>query len=272
MEQQNFEKKHETDCLSQVIVRPIHPEEQPKWLELMRDNHYLGFGKAVGRRIFYVAILNGKWLALLSWAAAALHIKCRDEWIGWDSVAKEKRLHQVVNNTRFLILPGKKRQNLASRLLALNLQRLAKDWFERYQYPILLAETFVDPAHYKGTCYLAQGWQLIGMTEGFGHHPKGAYVLHGQPKKVLIYPLVKNCTQKLSLPVFLDPYGVKRTLLDVSKLPMGKSCSMLESVLRVPKPTSAEIVSSMREGSAALSAAAMTGSGRAAATGSAPRW
>jgi hypothetical protein len=110
--------------LAAVVVRPIEAHELPRWLELVRAHHYLGFGKSAGKRILYVATIDGEWAALLSWAAAALHVRCRDQWIGWDKAVKRRRLKQITNNTRFLILPGVHVKNLASRVLALNLRRI----------------------------------------------------------------------------------------------------------------------------------------------------
>ncbi|MBI4469077.1 MAG: DUF4338 domain-containing protein, partial [Acidobacteria bacterium] len=52
----------------------------------------------------------------------------RDRWIGWDRALQWRRLHLVVNNVRFLILPGWNKPNLASRVLALNVKRLSQDW------------------------------------------------------------------------------------------------------------------------------------------------
>ena len=43
--------------------------------------------------------------------------------------------------------------NLASKILSLNIKRLSKDWQERFNHPIVLAETFVDPRYFVGTSY-----------------------------------------------------------------------------------------------------------------------
>lgn len=65
---------------------------------------------------------------------------------------------------RFLILPSVHVPNLASRVLSLCMSRVAKDWTERYGYAPVLAETFVDPRHFAGTCYRAANWQRVGQT------------------------------------------------------------------------------------------------------------
>jgi len=73
-----------------------------------------------GKTLKYVAVLNGQWVALLGWGAAALKNSNREKWIGWSLEKKEQRLKYVVNNQRFLILPSIEIKNLASKALALN--------------------------------------------------------------------------------------------------------------------------------------------------------
>jgi hypothetical protein len=45
-------------------------------------------------------------------------------WIGWSPAQPQQRFALVAQNSRFLILPGVPRPNLAGRLLALCVQRL----------------------------------------------------------------------------------------------------------------------------------------------------
>lgn len=75
------------------------------------------------------------------------------------SVGLGRRLHLIANNIRFLILPEWHVPNLASRILVLNGKRLSPDWERYYEHPLWLAETFVDAARFRGTCYRAAGWR-----------------------------------------------------------------------------------------------------------------
>ncbi len=102
---------------------------------------------------------------------------------------RRQRLHLIANNARFLILPGESFPNLASRILALNLRRLSADWQAAYRHPIVLAETFVESPRFTGACYRAANWIDVGWTKGFARRPGGGYVYHGQPKRLLLYPL-----------------------------------------------------------------------------------
>lgn len=173
---------------NRLVVRPILPGERELWDKLVRAHHYLGFQGFIGQSLRYVAESGGRWLALLGWQAAALKCKPRDRWIGWPAVLMYQRLHLIANNSRFLILPDAHEHNLASRVLSLNLKRLSRDWEAVHGSPLLLAETFVDPALFSGTCYRAANWQVLGQTRGFGKHQQG-YERHDRPKLVLVYPL-----------------------------------------------------------------------------------
>jgi len=55
-------------------------------------------------------------------------VTSRDDWIGWSPTLQWQRLALIANNSRFLILPGERVKNLASRILGLNLASLSRDW------------------------------------------------------------------------------------------------------------------------------------------------
>ena len=188
----------------------------------MRQHHYLGFERIVGESLCYVASQGSDWVALLGWGSAALKCGPRDQWIGWDRALQWRRLHLIANNVRFLILPGWHQSNLASHLLALNLKRLSWDWELYYGHPVLLAETFVDSARFRGTCYRAAGWQVLGQTLGFAKRNR-RYWRHGQPKLVFVRPLVADARSRLVAP-FLPPLTSQRKetswMIDVNRLPL----------------------------------------------------
>jgi len=181
--------RREPHWLQRVRVRPIVAGERARWDALVRAHHYLGLRALVGKSLRYVAVLEQHWVALLGWQGAALKCGARDRWIGWPPVLHYPRLHLLANNARFLILPqSQPMPNLASRVLGLNLRRLARDWRTVHGHPLLLAETFVDPARFTGACYRAANWIPVGHTRGFSKHPSH-YTYHNQPKQVLLYPL-----------------------------------------------------------------------------------
>ena len=73
-------------------------------------------------------------------------------------------------------------------------RRLLGDWKERHGLEPVLAETFVDPAKYRGTCYRAANWQCIGRTMG---RKANASEAGRTPKDVYLYPLTKDWKQVL---------------------------------------------------------------------------
>lgn len=157
----------------------------------------------VGKSLRYVAEYKGEWLALIGWAAAALKCAPRDDWIGWTKALQWQRVMFIANNSRFLILPGVRVANLASRILSANLKRLSADWRAIHGHPLLLAETFIDPARFAGTCYRAANWIELGQTRGFAKS-NATYVAHGQSKRILVYPLCRKVRAMLCAP-FPDP-------------------------------------------------------------------
>jgi hypothetical protein len=221
-----------------LVLRPIRREEQARWRQLMRQHHYLGFERIVGESLCYVASRGNDWVALLGWGSAAFKCTARDQWIGWDQALQWQRLHLIANNVRFLILPDYHEPNLASRLLALNLKRLSQDWELYFGHPLLLAETFVDNARFRGTCYRAAGWQVLGQTRGFAKCNR-RYWRHGQPKLVFVHPLIPDARSRLTAP-FLPPLTSPRKenpwMIDANRLPLEGEDGLLDLLKTLVDP------------------------------------
>jgi len=218
--------------LQAVEVRPCRREEVSRFRELLRVRHYLGFRGVVGESLAYVAEVDGEWVALLQWAAAAFKCSARERWIGWHPSLAWQRLHLVANNVRFLILPEERIPNLASRVLALCVRRLSGDWQRLWGHPILLVETFVDPERFSGTCYRAAGWLEIGRTRGFARR-SGGWEHHGRPKAVFVREVIRGARE-----VLRDPSPRKELDRGIAKMKLrSKELSSLMDVLRkVPEP------------------------------------
>lgn len=224
-----------------LMVRPVRCGEMPEWRELMRTHHYLGFERIVGEALYYVATIGEQWVALLGWGSAALKCNARDQWIGWNRQQQYRRLHLIANNIRFLILPDWHRPNLASKLLALNLKRLSTDWLSFHGHPILLAETFVDSSRFRGSCYLAAGWQVLGHTQGYSKNNQ-RYWKNDQPKLILVKPLNPNASAQLCAQ-FLPPAALNHKeavpMIDINQLPLeddGGLMQLLKTLLDPRKP------------------------------------
>ena len=94
----------------------------------------------------------------------------------------------MLNNSRYLIFPGIEVANLASHVLAQLAQRVGDDWQARWGYRPVLMETFVDPTRFRGTCYRAAGWTLLGRTTGDGLVRPGKHY-QTSPKLIFAKPL-----------------------------------------------------------------------------------
>jgi hypothetical protein len=187
----------------------------------MHAYHRLGDSPLVGESMRYGAWLDGELVALLGWTGATLHNAARDRFIGWDDSCRRQRLHLVVQNARYLVLPWVQQPNLASRVLGATLRRLSADWQAAHGHPVLLAETFVDRSRFQGTCYRASNWVCVGQTKGWSRH--GArYEEHGQPKAVFLYPLERHALAQLCAPLVLsNNTGDENTVaLNVEALPL----------------------------------------------------
>jgi hypothetical protein len=101
-------------------------------------------------------------------AVAPRHLGSRDRYIGWSAEARRRNIRFIAYNTRFLILPWVSVPHLASHLLGKVTRTLSDDWERMYGHPVYFAETFIDPERFRGTCYRAANWQLLGLTTGRG--------------------------------------------------------------------------------------------------------
>lgn len=135
----------------------------------METHHYLGFRSPFGTALRHVADLpDGEWAALPGWSPGTFKFGARKRWLGWLSERQFRRLRLIPSNTRFLVFPTFQVPNLASRVLGLAVRCLSLDMEALRGYLVLLAETFVDPVMFAGTCCHAAGWKEIGETRSFG--------------------------------------------------------------------------------------------------------
>ncbi len=164
---------------------------------LIERYHYLGYTQPVGEHLKYLVHALGRPIACLAWSSAPRHLGPRDRFIGWSAPARRANIRFLAYNTRFLILPFVQAPHLASHLLGRMAALVSADWERLYHHPIYYLETFVDPARFRGTCYRAANWVLLGETTG-----RGKDAPTKQPnrpiKQVFGYPLCPDFRQKLS--------------------------------------------------------------------------
>jgi hypothetical protein len=183
--------------ISIVAVSSRYSKTSQIWNELMERFHYLGKGPLCGAQIRYlVQSSRFGWVGALAFSAAQWRLKERDRHIGWTEAARRANLNRVVCNSRFLILPSVDVPNLASHVLSLCMGRLVSDWTERYGYAPVLAETFVDPSRFAGTCYRAANWVRVGKTAARPTAYPNGKVAEG-PKDIYLYPISGHWKQAL---------------------------------------------------------------------------
>jgi len=182
------------DRLTGLAIHPVTARDRiasRTWNATIAAYHYLGYQCPVGHQLRYRIDCDLGPLACIGFASAAWKIAPRDQRIGWTHDQRERGLCQIVNNTRFLILPWVHVPNLASWILAACAHRLRRDWRAITGVEPLLLETFVDASRYSGHCYRAANWIHLGTTQG-----RGRYDRHTRravtPKHIWAFPLVRD--------------------------------------------------------------------------------
>jgi hypothetical protein len=165
---------------------------------LLQEHHYLAYTQPVGEHLKYLIYAGGRPIACVAWCSAPRHLGSRDRFIGWGPQARLRNIRLLAYNTRFLILPWVRVPHLASHLLARMTRRLSDDWQRLYGHPIYFVETFIDPQRFRGTCYRAANWTLLGQTTGRGKDAPTA-APNRSIKQVLGLALVPDFRQRLSL-------------------------------------------------------------------------
>ena len=183
--------------LQPIEIQPVRrTPEEALFNSLMEQHHYLGYEQPVGEHLKYVVWAHGRPIACLAWSSAPRHLGSRDRFIGWSAEARRCNLRFLAYNTRFLILPWVEVPHLASHLLGRMAKRLSEDWERIYRHPIYFVETFVDPGRFRGTCYRAANWILLGLTTGRGKDDQ-TNRRNRSLKQVLGYPLTPRFRELL---------------------------------------------------------------------------
>ena len=171
-------------------------EEEAMFNGLIEAHHYLGYTQPVGEHLKYLVRSGQRLLACLAWSSAPRHLGPRDRFIGWSKEQRRRNLRFLAYNPRFLILPWVAVPHLASHILGRMARILPADWQRMYGHEVVFLETFVDPTRYKGTCYRAANWTVLGDTTGRGKNDL-THKANRSIKQVLGYPLCRDFRQRL---------------------------------------------------------------------------
>ena len=164
---------------------------------LLAQYHYLGYQQPVGEHLKYVVSAQGRPVACVAWSSAPRHLGPRDRFIGWSPDARRRNVRGIAYNTRFLIVPWVTVPHLASHVLGRMATIVPQDWQRIYGHPIYFFETFIDPQRFRGTCYRAANWIVLGRTTGRGKNAPSKRPTRSI-KEVLGYPLTPQFRQRLA--------------------------------------------------------------------------
>lgn len=172
--------------ISLIIAKP--GADLKRWRTYVSQFHMLGNKTVFGSRLHYFIKSGEVELGCIQFSASSWALKERENWIGWNMEERKAHLNLIINNSRYLIFPWVHIKNLASKALAVVAKQIQDDWLREYCYAPVLLETFVDLEHFKGTCYKASNWKLIGETKGRGRMDiNNEYAL--SKKAIFMYPL-----------------------------------------------------------------------------------
>ncbi len=163
-------------------------QDERLWNDYIDRYHPLGYKKPFGYWARYFIDCGEHRLGCILLSGAAKALRARERWIGWNDRQRLANLPWVVNNSRFLIFPWVDVANLASHVLGQLARRVGEDWEACWGYRPLLLETFVDPTRFRGSCYRAAGWALLGRTSGDGLVRPGKQY-QTSPKLIFAKPL-----------------------------------------------------------------------------------
>jgi hypothetical protein len=181
-----------------IEFQPVRrTSDEPLFNSLIEQHHYLGYEQPVGEHLKYLMWAQGRPIACLAWSSAPRHLGSRDRFIGWSAEARRRNIRFLAYNTRFLILPWVQVDHLASHILGRMAKRLSEDWEKVYGHPIYFLETFVDPQRFRGTCYRAANWVVLGRTTGRGKDDQTNRP-NRSIKEVWGYPLRRRFRELLS--------------------------------------------------------------------------
>ena len=184
------------DLLPLTFRQVRRTAEEATFNGLIEAHHYLGYTQPVGEHLKYLVYSRDRLLACLAWSSAPRHLGPRDRFLGWSPEQRRRNLRYLAYNPRFLILPWVEVPHLASHILGRMARLLPVDWQRLYGHDVVFLETFVDPTRYRGTCYRAANWQVLGLTTGRGKNDL-THKANRPLKQILGYPLCRDFRAQL---------------------------------------------------------------------------
>jgi len=179
------------------LIESQHDPDHRLWNRLIIREHPLGAAPLVGAQLRYLIRVGEAVIGAFGVGPPAYRLACRDQWIGWDRATHQTNLQGVIGLSRFLIRPGIRWPNLASRCYGRLLARVATDWQARYGVRPVLIETYVDRSTQSGTSLSAANWRRLGQSGGRGRSSPSPKVCPKTLKDAWVYPLHPQARQRL---------------------------------------------------------------------------
>jgi hypothetical protein len=161
------------------LIECTTPSENKIFRDTINTYHsYVKYKDSPTRNIRWLVYetISGNLVGAVGLASATIAVAKRDEFIGWDNTTKMKNLGKLANNSRFCLIRNNFTiKNIGSMTLKELRIKASKRWHEKYEEPLILIETFVQPDRnelldgYKtrnGSIYLADNWINVGLTSG----------------------------------------------------------------------------------------------------------
>lgn len=185
-------------------LRKIEGAEDPLhglWNRLIGREHPLKRAPLVGAQLRYLIECGepGRegYLGAFGFGPAAYHLECRDSWIGWSEAARAANRTRLIGLSRFLIRPGIRCANLASRCYRLVLERIGRDWEAAFGVRPLLVETYVDRSTQTGISLAAANWRRLGQSLGRGRSSPSPRERPESIKDVWVCELSRRARERL---------------------------------------------------------------------------
>jgi hypothetical protein len=150
----------ESDLLNLSITK----RTDERLLKLM-SVHYSAPKGFVGRNICYSIECNNIYYGHIVAGSATRFLPGRHNFLG----TSKKDLNRIINNIFYHIEPmfGKyPRRNFVSYVIKKFREAATVDWLKKYGDIPVGFESLVELPR-KGTCYIRDGWELVGQTKGF---------------------------------------------------------------------------------------------------------
>jgi hypothetical protein len=145
-----------------MLVRVPKSDSRLKPLMAVHYSHPKGF---VGRSLCYLVTSGNILYGAIVGGSATLHLPGRDEFFK----IKENQLGQIINNVFYHVERVDNKypfRNFTIQALRQWRERVAIDWEEKYQEPVIGWESLVELPR-TGELYIREGWERVGQTVGY---------------------------------------------------------------------------------------------------------